>query len=92
EGHSTTNYYSYFSKSRFFKETGKESQCQSLDFKGLFELLQQSRSQADANAFMAAQDQSSWSWGARVYIQMMMAAQQQGVLQDGWHLLGRLHL
>jgi hypothetical protein len=71
---------------------GKESQCQSLDFKGLYELLQQSRSQADANAFMAAQDQSSWSWGARVYIQMMMAAQQQGVLQDGWHLLGRLHL
>lgn len=92
EGHSTTNYYSYFSKSRYFKETGKESQCQSLDFKGLFELLQQSRLQADANAFMAAQDQSSWSWGARVYIQMMMAAQQQGVLQDGWHLLGRLHL
>ncbi|KYN89791.1 hypothetical protein ATY37_12550 [Vibrio cidicii] len=92
EGHSTTNYYSYFSKSRYFKETGKESQCQSLDFKGLFELLQQSRLQADANAYMAAQDQSSWSWGARVYIQMMMAAQQQGVLQDGWHLLGRLHL
>ncbi len=94
EGHSTTNYYSYYSKSQYFIDidTGKESQCQSLDFKGQYELLQQSRQQADPNAFMAAQNQTGWSWGARVYIQMMMATQQQGILNDGWHLLGRLHL
>ncbi|HAS8538818.1 TPA: hypothetical protein I7730_03360 [Vibrio vulnificus] len=92
EGHSTTNYYSYYSKSQYFIDTGKESQCQSLDFKEQYELLQQSRQQADPNAFMAAQNKTGWSWGARIYIQMMMAAQQQGILQDGWHLLGRLHL
>ncbi|NMV43142.1 hypothetical protein HKB00_04505, partial [Vibrio parahaemolyticus] len=72
EGHSTTNYYSYYSKSRFFQNTGKVSTCQSLDFKGQFELLQASRTQADPNAYMAAQNQTGWSWGARVYIQMMM--------------------
>lgn len=92
EGHSTTNYYSYYSKSQYFIDTGKESQCQSLDFKEQYDLLQQSRQQADPNAFMAAQNKTGWSWGARIYIQMMMAAQQQGILQDGWHLLGRLHL
>ncbi|EPN8542499.1 MULTISPECIES: ImpA family metalloprotease [Vibrio] len=92
EGHSTTNYYSYYSKSRFFQNTGKVSTCQSLDFKGQFELLQASRTQADPNAYMAAQNQTSWSWGARVYIQIMMAAQHEGVLKSGWHLLARLHL
>ncbi|MBT0112641.1 ImpA family metalloprotease [Vibrio alginolyticus] len=92
EGHSTTNYYSYYSKSRFFQNTGKVSTCQSLDFKGQFELLQASRTKADPNAYMAAQNQTSWSWGARVYIQIMMAAQHEGVLKSGWHLLARLHL
>ncbi|NMU25287.1 hypothetical protein HKB21_06600, partial [Vibrio parahaemolyticus] len=79
EGHSTTNYYSYYSKSRFFQSAGKVSTCQSLDFKGQFELLQASLTQADPNAYMAAQNHTSWSWGARVYIQMMMAAQHVGV-------------
>ncbi|MCL9775080.1 ImpA family metalloprotease [Vibrio sp. S4B1] len=92
DGHSTTNYYSYYSKSRYYVDTGKVSSCQGLDFKGQFELLQQSRLQADPNAFMAQQNQMGWSWGARVYIQMMMSAQQEGILKNGWHLLGRLHL
>ncbi|TKE77125.1 MULTISPECIES: ImpA family metalloprotease, partial [unclassified Vibrio] len=92
DGHSTTNYYSYFSKSKYYKDTGKVSSCQGLDFKGQYELLQQSRAQSDPNAFMAAQNQTGWSWGARVFIQMMMLTEQQGVLSSGWHLLGRLHL
>lgn len=92
DGHSTTNYYSYYSKSRYYAETGKVSACQSLDFKSQYELLQTSRQQADPNAYMAAQNQTSWSWGARVFIQIMMQAQSQGVISNGWHLLGRLHI
>lgn len=92
DGHSTTNYYSYYSKSRYFAETGKVSACQSLDFKSQYELLQTSRQQADPHAFMAAQGQTSWSWGARIFIQIMMQAQSQGVINNGWHLLGRLHI
>ncbi|MFA0007831.1 ImpA family metalloprotease, partial [Vibrio sp. 10N.261.46.E12] len=92
DGHSTTNYYSYFSKSKYYKETGNVSSCQGLDFKAQYELLQQSRTETDPNAFMAAQNQTGWSWGARIYIQMMMLTEQQGVLNSGWHLLGRLHL
>lgn len=54
-------------------------------------MLKQSRLEADPNAYMAAQNQANWSWGARIYIQMMMLAQEQGILTTGWHLLGRLH-
>ncbi len=92
EGHSTTNYYSYYSKSRYFQDTGIDSGCQSLDFKSQYETLQYSRTQADPNAYMAQLNQTSWSWGARVFIQMMMASEHQGVIENGWHLLGRLHL
>lgn len=52
----------------------------------------QSQTQPDPNAFMAQQSQTHWSWGARVFIQMMMLAQEQGVLDYGWHMLGRLHM
>lgn len=92
DGHATTNYYSYYSKSRFYSETGQVSSCQNLDFKAQFELLQASRLQADPNGYMAQQNQTSWSWGARVFIQIMMQAQNQGVIDNGWHLLGRLHI
>lgn len=92
DGHSTTNYYSYYSKSRYYQDTGKVSSCQSLDFKGQYQMLQTSRQQADPNAYMAEQNQTDWSWGARVFIQIMMQAQNEGVISNGWHLLGRLHI
>ncbi|PML29097.1 ImpA family metalloprotease, partial [Vibrio sp. 10N.261.52.A1] len=92
DGHATTNYYSYYSKSQYYRDTGKVSSCQGLDFKGQYELLQESRNQPDPNAYMAQQNQTSWSWGARIFIQMMMLVQEQGVLDYGWHMLGRLHL
>lgn len=92
EGHASTNFYSYYSKSRFYQETGQDPDCQSLDFKALFELLQSSRNQPDPQTFMQQQNLTGWSWGARIYIQMMMSAQSQHVVSNGWHLLGRLHL
>ncbi len=92
EGHATTNYYSYYSKSQFFKDTGKESQCQSLGFKEHFDLLQKDVVSDLAEDSMANQNQKSWSWGARVIIQTMMATQYEKVLNNGWHLLGRLHI
>ncbi len=92
ELHAVTNYYSYYSKSRYFQNTGKVSECQKLYFQDQFELLQESRNQSDPNAYMAAQNLNDWRWGAQVYVQMMMSAQHQGVLENGWHLLARLHL
>ena len=92
EGHASTNFYSYHSKYHYFLDTGKDPQCQSLPFESLFNTLQTSRNQADPVAYMQEQALNGWSNGAAIYIQMMMAAQAQGTLTDGWMLLPRLHI
>ncbi|WBA82473.1 ImpA family metalloprotease [Endozoicomonas sp. GU-1] len=91
-GHTATNFYSYFSKSRAYQETGKAPSCQSLPFKTLFDWLQESQNSADPLASIQNKDFKSWNLGAAIYLQMMMAAQSQGALTDGWMLLPRLHI
>jgi len=92
--HASTNFYSYYSKSQYFKETGNEPSCQSLPFESLFNILQDSRTKANPAAYIQATlwDNVGWSQGATMFIQMMMAAEDNGALIDGWHLLARLHI
>ena len=92
EGHSTTNFYSYHSKYHYFLDTGKDPSCQSLPFEALFNILNDSRKEADPVAFIENKELNSWGYGAAMYIQMMMAAQDKGTLSDGWMLLPRLHI
>ena len=92
DGHASTNFYSYYSKYHYFRDTGNDPQCQSLPFESLFNTLQASRNQANPVAYMQQQNLTGWSNGAAMYIQMMMAAQAQGGLTDGWMLLPRLHI
>jgi hypothetical protein len=90
--HASTNPYSYHSKFRYYQDTGEEPNCQSLPFKELFDALQTAQSEADPTQYMIDQSFNGWSHGAAIYIQMMMATQAQGALQDGWILLPRLHI
>ncbi len=92
EGHASTNPYSYYTKSQFHKNTGNDAQCQSLPFDSLYQTLLDSQASADAFNFMQNANLNSWNQGVAIYIQMMMAAQSQNALQDGWHLLARLHI
>lgn len=94
ENHTMTNFYSYFTKSQYYKDTGGEPDCQSLPFERMFTTLQNSLNQADPAAYVTANlwNKMGWSEGAGLFIQMMMAAQKEGVLSDGWLLRGRLHL
>ncbi|AJR05293.1 hypothetical protein C9J03_23155 [Photobacterium gaetbulicola] len=92
EGHASTNPYSYYSKTQFFKQTGEAPSCQKLPFKSMYETLQTAQNQPDPFAYMQQANLTKWNHGVAIYIQMMMAAQAQGVLQDGWHLLARLHI
>jgi len=92
DGHSTTNPYSYYSKSQFHAFTGTASSCQNLPFDRLFSTLQESMKQADPFAYMQAANLTAWNDGISIYIQMMMAAQDQGSLINGWHLVARLHI
>lgn len=94
--HASTNPYAYYSKTQYFKTTGGEPDCQSLPFKEAFEALQASVGQADSAAYLKANYwdavADNWSRGVSMTIQMMMLAEDQGKLLDGWHLLARLHI
>ncbi|NRA61715.1 MAG: RICIN domain-containing protein, partial [Psychrobium sp.] len=91
ETHSTTNTYVYYSQTQYAKETGIV-ECKSLPFDSLFETLKASIKETDPEAYMRAQSLNSWDQSVAMTIQMMMAAQAEGSLIDGWHLLARLHI
>ena len=67
-----------------------------MPFKEAFDALQASIGQADPAVYLqthywgAVTD--NWSRGVSMTIQMMMLAEDQGKLADGWHLLARLHI
>ncbi|WP_228288042.1 ImpA family metalloprotease [Thiothrix subterranea] len=94
--HASTNPYSYYSKTQYYKTTEGDPDCQSLPFKDAFVALQASVGRANPAAYLktnywdAVED--NWSRAASMTIQMMMTAEHQGALQDGWHLLARLHI
>ncbi len=92
--HATTNPYSYYSKWKYFQTTGDENNlgCQSLPYESLFDTLQASRNSANPFQYMKDQNLTEWNQGAAINIQIMMAAQDLGILEDGWHLLARQHI
>jgi hypothetical protein len=92
DGHASTNFYSYYSKSRYHLDTGSDPSCQNLPFDSLSSLLTQSTMEADPFSFMQVANLTSWSQGAAIYVQIFKSAQAEGVVDDGWHVLGRLHI
>ncbi len=94
EIHSTTNPYSYYAKSKYFETTGGDPVCQKLPFQSVFDKLQESANAADATAYLKTNlwKTSGWSQQFMVTLQAMMHAQKMGKLQNGWHLLARLHI
>ncbi len=94
EGHSITNPYSYYTKSQYFKDSGEDPDCQSLPFQANFEILQASFAATDPSAFVKTMlwTNPGWNTSVAMTIQMMMAAQDNGALVDGWHLLARMHI
>jgi hypothetical protein len=93
-GHTGTNPYSYFSKSEFYKETGNTSDlgCQNLPYNALFETVQASRKTTDPAQYMRDQNLTGWNQGAAINLQIMMAAQDLGLLENGYNLLARQHI
>ena len=93
-GHSMTNYYAYYSRYQYYQSTGKRLSCQLLPFKENFMVLQASVNAPDPVAYVKEHlwESHKWNKGTAMFIQMMMAVQHDGALQDGWLLRGRLHL
>ncbi|AWL10975.1 Dentin sialophosphoprotein [Saliniradius amylolyticus] len=92
ELHATTNIYSYYSKSRYAAEYGTDSECQSLPFEELYEQLSSAAQEADPKQAMSKNNLTHWDLGVTTYVQFIMAAENSGALDNGWHLWGRLHI
>lgn len=92
--HSNTNFYSYFSKSVYEDETSQSASCQSLPFETMFNTLQASKLAADPALYMQSENGLSKSWSEHhvLYIQLMMAAQAEGTITNGWYLYPRMHI
>ena len=85
EGHSYTNFYSYYAKSRGQDEDGIAANCQSLNFSNYSTHLL-------AGDDMTALSYNSWNYGVTLVIELMMHAEENGTLNNGWHLIPRLHI
>ena len=90
--HASTNPYSYYSKSRAYSELGINPSCQSVRVNDLFDLLQTSARQPNPFSHMRGANLTDWESGMAIMLQMMIAAQQYGALENGWHLLARVHI
>ncbi|CAA6816771.1 MAG: Unknown protein [uncultured Sulfurovum sp.] len=94
ELHAITNPYSYYTKSKYNETTGGDPDCQNLPFKEVFEELQASVNESNATAYLQSNlwESSGWSQQFMVTLQAMMHTQKMGKLENGWHLLARLHI
>ncbi|MDH5727623.1 MAG: ImpA family metalloprotease [Gammaproteobacteria bacterium] len=91
--HAITNFYVFYAKSHYALESGNAHGCFNLPFQDLFTILQTSIGELDPAAYVTANlwDVNQWDDGAGVILQLMMLAQAQGALIDGWNLRPLLH-
>lgn len=103
--HSGTNFYPFYVQSRFFDETGTTTSGQhGMPFKAIFQQLQAAYQAGDragatsttmetyfANALAPGGD-SGYDNTYPFYVQFMMQARKRGLLQNGWHMMGRIHI
>ena len=92
--HAATNTFSYYTKARYFANTGKDPDCQGLPFKSIFDTVQISVHENNNTDFL---NTHLWaSPGVKkpyvLKINAMMHAQNLGKLNNGWHVLARVHI
>ncbi|MFK8030418.1 MAG: ImpA family metalloprotease [Gammaproteobacteria bacterium] len=95
EAHASTNIYSYYSKHRYYAETGNAAilgGCQNLPFEELFNAAQASAGTSDPVQSMQDASLNGWAHGVAIYLQLMMRAESDGALDSGWNLMPRLHI
>ena len=89
--HSNTNFYSFYAKSVYSKDTGNGHGCWGEDWKKTFDALQQSKKEIDPSAYMK-ENLLSVSSNMLLYYQIMMAAETEGTITDGWNVYPRMHI
>lgn len=92
--HAATNTFAYYTKQRYFENTGENGGCQDMPFKSFFELIQSSVGENNITEYL----QPTWTNGSTftpqylMKIQAMMHAQALGKIDNGWHVLARVHI
>jgi hypothetical protein len=92
--HAATNTFSYYTKARYFANTGGEPDCQGLNFKKVFDTVQGSVGESNVSSYLKTNLWDSAGLGEQylLKIQAMMHAQKLGKLDNGWHVLARVHI
>ncbi len=92
--HAATNTFSYYTKSKYFENTGKENDCGGLPFKSLFETIQAAANEEDRVAYLKTNlwDEAGLGEQYLLKIEAMMHAQKMGKVEDGWDVLARVHI
>jgi hypothetical protein len=92
--HAATNTFSYYTKSRYFLNTGGAPNCQGLPFKNLFDTIQSSVGDSNITAYLQNNLWNTAGLGEQylLKIEAMMHAQKLGMVQNGWHVLARVHI
>jgi hypothetical protein len=92
--HAATNTFSYYTKSRYFDNTGGDNDCGGLPFKTLFNTIQSAVGKTDVAAYLKTNlwDKAGLGEQYLLKIQAMMHAQKMGKLENGWHVLARVHI
>ncbi len=92
--HAATNTFSYYTKSRYFADTNQDPDCQGLPFKSLFETIQSAVGQADVKSYLKTNLWEKAGLGEQylLKIEAMMHAEKMGKLENGWHVLARVHI
>ncbi|MFM2666649.1 ImpA family metalloprotease [Vibrio mediterranei] len=91
EGHSSTNFYVFFTKYKHYQNTGILPNCKALPFDSLYEQLQTAIRTNDPVEYMRQNISGSWRVQNVIYMQAMMHAQRYGSVEDGWSFYARLH-
>ncbi len=101
--HAATNPYAYYTKSKYYMETGAEPSCQGMLFGKAYKALNQAVASADRHRYMYEHywKESGYAEQFMVALQSMMSIQQMGKegtiagearIRFGWHLLTRVHV
>ena len=102
--HAGTNFYPYYVQTRFYDETGDVASSHTMPFKAIFNQLQGGYRAGDrVGAFSTTQEtyfSNVLSAGGDAgidnsyafFFQFMMQVRKKGLLQNGWHMMGRLHI
>ena len=94
--HAATNTFSFYTKSRYTANTGDTNNAcwNGMPFKTLYETIQSAVGQANRQAFLKTNlwDKAGLGEQYLLKIEAMMHAQKMGKVENGWHVLARVHI